>query len=276
MGHILVAAAAAGTIAGLAGWLRLLSYSGAIAAFVVGLVVFGLGGFTHAAVLVAFFVSCSLLSRLGRARKAGAAAFYDKGSRRDAWQVAANGGVPAVLAFLCAVGPEPRKYTLLFLAALAAATADTWATELGGLWRGRPRLISNLRPVEAGTSGAVSWVGLLAAVAGAAFVVLIGRVFWPERSEALLWTPDGPELMAMAWAGFCASIADSILGASIQAQYRCAKCGKTVERSVHCEQAAKLVRGLPWFSNDIVNLACSLVAVLFAWVLMRFFLYPIM
>lgn len=274
--QVLLGAVLAGVIASAAGALRLLSYSGALAAFVVGLVVFGLGGLTHAAVLVAFFVSCSILSRIGRARKAPAAALYEKGARRDAWQVLANGGVPAVLALLCAVSPQPREMTLLFLAAVAAATADTWATEIGGMWRGRPRLLSTMRPVDPGTSGAVSWVGLLAAGAGSAFVVLIGRVFWARHSTALLWPPDSAEMIAMAWAGFCAAFADSILGASVQAQYLCPKCGRTVESPIHCGRVSRRVRGLAWVNNDVVNLACSLLAVFFGWVLLRYFAYPLM
>lgn len=275
VGGVLFAALIAGVIAAAAWALRLLSYSGALAAFVVGLVVFALGGWTHAAVLVAFFASCSLLSRLGSGRKAGASALYEKGGPRDAWQVVANGGVPAALALLCAVGPLPREYTLLYLAAVAGATADTWGTEIGGLWRGRPRLLSNFRPVDAGTSGAVSWPGLAASLAGAAFIVLIGRLFWPRHSTALLWAPDSPEMMAMAWAGFCAAFADSILGASLQAQFRCPKCGKTVESRTHCGQETRHVRGLRWFGNDLVNLACSLLAALFGWILLRYFTYPL-
>ena len=52
--------------------------------------------------------------------------------------------------------------------ALAAVNADTWSTELGVLSSGRPRLITSLKPVEKGTSGGVSLVGTLAALAGAA------------------------------------------------------------------------------------------------------------
>jgi uncharacterized membrane protein len=46
-----------------------LSRSGALAAAALGLIVFGLGGFAWAVLLVAFFVSSSALSRLFSRRK---------------------------------------------------------------------------------------------------------------------------------------------------------------------------------------------------------------
>lgn len=44
--------------------LKTLSLSGAIAAAILGAVIFGLGGFAHSVVLLAFFISSSVLSKL--------------------------------------------------------------------------------------------------------------------------------------------------------------------------------------------------------------------
>ncbi len=68
-----------------------------------------------------------------------------------------------------------RSWLLGMAGALAAANADTWGTELGVLSLQRPRRIVGGQHVEPGTSGAVSSVGLLASVAGAA---LIGVLAW--------------------------------------------------------------------------------------------------
>ncbi len=70
-----------------------LSNGGVLGAVVVGTLVFGLGGWVRAALVVAFFASSTLLSHLGERRKARFAEKFAKGSRRDLWQTLANGGV---------------------------------------------------------------------------------------------------------------------------------------------------------------------------------------
>jgi uncharacterized protein (TIGR00297 family) len=276
--HLAIAAGAAAAIAVLAGAARLLSFAGAAAAFVVGFCIFGFGGLGLAVPLLAFFLSSSLLSKLGRRRKAGQATLAEKGSTRDAGQVLANGGPAAALAVIHGLNLAflpPRVAALTAIASLAAANADTWATEIGGWWRGRPILLSSFKRVEPGTSGAVSMAGLVAALAGAAFVAAAGWAAWPRGSTLYLWRLDAVEFLAIAWAGFVAAFADSILGASVQAQYKCLACGALTERQSHCGGPAPLARGLRWFNNDLVNLAATLLGALFAWLLLRYFGSPL-
>lgn len=257
-----------------AGVSKLLSFSGAAAAFVVGFLIFGFGGLPFAVPLLVFFFTSSLLSRLGRSRKAALNAAYEKGVARDAGQVIANGGVGALLAVLYAFLPASRQIALLYLAAIASVNADTWATEIGGLIGGRPWLLRTFRRADAGTSGAVSFFGLLAALLGAAAVVVSGWAVWTPQSTRLFWKPDLPELIALTWAGFLAAFTDSLLGASLQAQYRCSRCGKTTERLVHCGQPTIHQRGFRWLRNDTVNLLASGAGVLYAWIMLKFFAYP--
>ena len=271
--NLLLSAALAGGIAALAGLLRLLTFSGALAAFAVGFFVFGLGGIPFAAPLLAFFLSSSLLSYLGRRRKA--AGVEEKGPRRDAIQVLANGGIPALLAIRFAVSPDTRNSMLLFLAALAAVNADTWATEIGSLMPGRPRLLSSFKRVPHGTSGAISLGGTLAAALGAAFIVWIGYLAWPGRTSTLLWKPDVAELLTIGWAGFLASYLDSLLGATLQARYCCNRCGESTERSLHCGVPAERTGGIRLVDNDAVNFATSASGVAFAWLLLRYYAYPV-
>lgn len=276
--QLLIAGLLAGGIALLAGSLRLLSFTGALAALVIGFFVFGFGGVPFAAPLLVFFFSSSLLSRVGKGRKAALNAVYDKSSTRDAAQVVANGGLAALLAAMAGMelrAPTPRVAMLLFLAALAAVTADTWATEIGGLSRGRPMLLSTFKRVAPGTSGAVSWLGLFGALLGAAVIPLSAWLAWPSKSTMLFWRIDAAEILTVAWAGFVASFADSVIGAAVQAQYQCARCGAVTERRVHCGRPAVLHRGWRWVTNDVVNFACSLLGMLFAWLLLRYAAYPL-
>ncbi len=219
-----------------------LTLDGALGAAVVGCVVFARGGIPAAGALLAFFGSSTALSRLGMARKEKAPLAQAKGARRDVWQVLANGGVATV-----SIGLGGRDG---FIGALAAAGADTWATELGLLSKRQPRLITTLRPVDAGTSGGVTPEGLVASLGGALVVGLTWAVLgggWRGLPVALL-------------AGLGGSLADSLLGATVQALYRCPICGALTEAEVHrpCGQSNELERGHRWITNDLVNALSTL------------------
>ncbi len=148
---------------------RVLSVTGAWSAVAVGTIAV-VAGWPWTAVLLAFFASSSALSRWRRATKERAtSSVVEKGGERDAWQVLANGGVFTLCALGAILWPAPA-WTLAGLGALASATADTWATEVGTAIGGIPRAIATFRPVPAGTSGAVTLAGSLAMVAGALFL----------------------------------------------------------------------------------------------------------
>src|SRR5437870_3701993 len=75
---------------------RALDASGAVAATALGTLAIA-AGWTWGALLIAFFITGSALSRWKRdekARRTGAT--VEKGGERDAWQVLANGGVFAL------------------------------------------------------------------------------------------------------------------------------------------------------------------------------------
>ena len=248
-GAILAAAVAA------AAWrLRSLCASGALAAFVIGTVVFGSKGWPGAAVLFAFFIPSAVLSRVGRKRKR---AMLDVGKQggRDAWQVLANGGVAAV----CAL-PFGDRYAPLFAAAFAgafaAAAADTWGTEIGTLVRAATRSILTLRPIATGMSGGITWAGTAATLAGAAFVAAVASATHVAA------------FVSVAAGGAAGALLDSVLGASLQAMRWCASCAVACETNPHhCGAPTSLRRGLGWLENDAVNLAATLTGAVVAGVL---------
>ena len=157
-----------------------------------------------------------------------------KGAQRDAWQVLANGGVATASIALGRRGA--------FVGALAAAGADTWATELGMLASSQPRLITTLRTVPA-TSGGVTLAGLAASAGGA---LTVGLAAGDPRTALV--------------AGVAGSILDSILGATIQAAYVCERCGAPTEEPRHaaCDSPARRVKGVAWANNDAINAAATL------------------
>ncbi len=134
-----------------------LNVSGAVAAAVVGTIVFGFGGFSWAILLMTFFITSSALSRMFKKRKQGLDEKFSKGHERDAGQVFGNGGLATAFVLVHALYPESAIGWVGFAAALAAVNADTWATELGVLNPTQPRMITDLRKrVDKGTSGGIS------------------------------------------------------------------------------------------------------------------------
>ena len=249
-----------------------LSQSGAAGALVVGTLIFGLGGWVWGVLLAVFFISSSLLSHFREREKAAVAEKFEKGHRRDMGQVLANGGLGAVIAVLSAIVPEsvisPGTWFFLFLGVMATVTADTWATELGTLSKGAPRLITNGRAVEVGTSGGVSPLGTGVSFAGGLLIGLTAGLLAP-LAGLLPWSAALPVALVGALSGAAGSLIDSLLGATIQQIYYCDTCTKETERKVHrCGTTTRPLRGWAWMNNDLVNLISSvgggLVAVLSA------------
>ena len=197
---------------------RSLSRSGVAGAVLLGTLIFGLGGWAWGALLAAFFVSSSALSHFKAARKKRVAEKFSKGGQRDLAQALANGGAAALAVIGQAVWPHPVWWAA-FVGALATVNADTWATELGVLNLAQPRLITSGRPVEAGTSGGITAAGTLAALAGGALISLAAAGFdlaaGQPPARAFLIAGVG------AVAGLLGALADSVLGATVQAIYIC-------------------------------------------------------
>lgn len=222
---------------------RSLSVNGAIAATTLGTLA-AAAGWTWAALLIVYFVSSAGLSRLGRAEKERrTASVVEKGGERDAAQVAANGGAFAIGALIALVQPDAR-WLALGVGSLAASAADTWATEIGTLFGGKPRSILTLEPLPPGLSGGITAIGTLASAIGASFIAGTALAFGLTPRLA----------MAVAIGGFFGALVDSVLGAIAQERRWCAVCRSVTERATHdCGCVTIRQRGISWMTNDVVN-----------------------
>lgn len=199
--------------------------------------------------LIAFYVSGTLLSQYGKERKLNAiGGIAAKGGPRDAAQVLANGGVLTAAALGSLIAPS-TAWMVVGAAAIASSTADTWATEVGTVFSSSPRSIITWRRVPAGTSGGVSAAGTAASLAGALFIAAVAALAsWPEQAA-----------QAAITGGFGGSLVDSVLGATAQAKRWCDACGMETERAVHtCGASTRITGGARWLDNDGVNAIGSL------------------
>lgn len=324
--HVRFAAGAAIALSMAArGFLRKsLSMSGALAAVVVGLTTVAVS-WRFGITMIAFYLSSSILTRVGSKRKAALERGHADGGQRDAWQVLINAGVGTVLCLLHAVlfgwsngdvGPLRVPFVRVeadgiqsiafqatagllgmlvhaqwidiaapvsdsdvalamrtgllcgIVGSFACACGDTWASELGILAQSRPRLVTSccLRAVPPGTNGGVSLLGTVASVAGGLFVGLVAALVGYAIGVEPGWTVL---LVVGAVSGFCGSMIDSFLGATLQETVFVpgtaaeGKEGRLValnpsEEEVAMARAAGRTMGVAVLSNNGVNLAAIL------------------
>ena len=134
---------------------------------------------------------------------------------------------------------------------MASAAADTWANELGTFLGKNPRKIINFKKCLPGESGGITIPGTIASLIGAASIGFTGFI--------LSNSVDVKVLILILLAGFVGALVDSLVGATIQAQYKCPQCNKITEKLKHCgDNETKLIKGIKWINNDVVNWICTL------------------
>ena len=184
-------------------------------------------------------------AHVGRARKRE---FVDIGKQgaRDAWQVCANGGV-ATLAILALAALRATNARRVRRRASLPRRPTHGPPKLERSHEGEPRSILTFRPLATGLSGGITLQGSLAQLGGAALIALVAlslhvAPFWPVFAG-----------------GVIGSIADSVLGATLQALRYCPQCKRDCETNPHvCGTPTVIRRGLSWFDNDAVNFAATL------------------
>ncbi|MEM0128772.1 MAG: DUF92 domain-containing protein [Thermoplasmata archaeon] len=189
-----------------------LTPAAAAVAWAFGAVIVVGGGFPYLA-LLAFFVLASTLAtryRFDQKRQGG----VQEGARgeRGISNVVAHILLPAIVVSISAAAPAVLPASVLsfvYACAIAFATSDTFASELGVL-SGHARSIVTGRPVPPGTNGGISGPGEAFAAGGAAATAAVALGLFlafgtPIPSAALL-------LVGAAIAGFFACQVDSVLG----------------------------------------------------------------
>ena len=297
-----------------------LNTSGSLAAIFVGFASFACS-YRFGFILILFYYSSSKFTKWKQDYKASIEEDYAVGGQRNWVQVLASSALATWVAIsyylICGedghlsfreptvgdptfeLGPiKIAKSSLatylwvLFIAHYCTANADTWASELGVLSKGEPRLVTSLftRTVPRGTNGGMSLLGTVASGAGGLF---IGVIFWMgsfaieaqnldnnsnsyttirgnsnNSSSGNISDSQYPILVFSLLCGLLGSLVDSILGATVQATYyskdrRCiVKLHHASELREHQDKSIVRICGCDLLSNEAVNFVSIFVTML--------------
>lgn len=238
-----------------------LTKNGAFAAFVAGVVVFWSTHIQGFILLCCFYASSYVIGKYC-ALKHNEKMIEKKGHTRDYMQVIAN-GLMAVIAALQYGNTLNIRFLVMFGAVIAEATSDTWAGEIGRMSSKPPVSIRTLRTVPKGLSGGVTALGFAGAFAGSFLIAIIWFIIFPVRVNFV-------SVFIITFCGFAGCVLDSFLGATCQAMYLDEKNDAITEQDTDEEgNKRKLIRGINWMDNDMVNLSSNIICAMFAFALSR-------
>ena len=234
---------------------RQLNLSGVVAAVVMGAAATVMGGFTSLSLYLFFLISAAVIGKLSK-RIRGLDRIHKKGGRRDAVQVLANGGAALAAMLIHAFDSSP-VYLAVFTACLAEACSDTWASEIGVLSKSEPVSILTFTKVPKGLSGGVSLLGTCSAMLSSVLYGIFAFSCYDGINLSLV--------MVVIFSSFAGVMTDSVLGATLQAHFYDEKEDIITEHSRDRKgNALKLVRGLRFMDNDMVNLTSNIITFVLA------------
>tara|TARA_Y100000589_G_scaffold73698_2_gene66846 strand:- start:4973 stop:5734 length:762 start_codon:yes stop_codon:yes gene_type:complete len=193
---------------------NILDKQGIIAAALLGLFVGFLGHWTWLLLLLCFLLSSHIATKWRFEEKTERGLNESSDGHRGWVNVAANGGMPALVALLTFLVNDWESGLWMFAAAVAVATSDTWASEIGCLDH-RVRMITTLKPCEAGVNGGFSPNGQLAAASGGLLIGASALI----ASLVMFSTSISDQIVIagiVAGLGFLGCQIDSILGAVLE------------------------------------------------------------
>ncbi len=180
---------------------------GALAGCLIGTAIAVGGGWGAWGVLLAMFVTISVTTRLRGTHKADAGIAEDRGGRRGAPNAIANTGLAAWLCLLAAGAVDQTWWLVAAMAALITAGSDTVASEVGKAFGRTTWLLTSLRRVAPGTTGAVSLEGTAAGVLSALALASLAAAW-----QVLPWT--AAPIITLAATG--ASLVEGAIGATAE------------------------------------------------------------
>tara|TARA_B100001750_G_C15421397_1_gene553135 strand:+ start:132 stop:983 length:852 start_codon:yes stop_codon:yes gene_type:complete len=238
-----------------------ITFSGLVASVVIGYIVMVIGGPHYLILLIIFFVSSSIFTKIQKKLNKSS---KKHSSPRSYINILANGVTPTFLIILTIflydnytwnsvtlLNGDINIIGLCFIGSIVVTTADTFSTEIGLINKSKPRLITNLtKYVSKGDSGGVTLSGLLASIF-AGIIISLTVFFTFEIFHFSLF-------LIITLVGILGSLFDSILGATIQYKGQCVSCKLHVETYIHHNKPTIQLQGSKYITNNSVNFLSSI------------------
>ncbi len=270
--------------------LHFVDISGLISAFVVGFTIWYTGGVVSFVIILFFFMSAGLATKMKYKEKAKQNLAQEGKGKRSWKNVFGSGIIPMMFSvgiYVTGLLPELAAAGWPFLmfggyiGAVATTSADTLASEIGVFSKSKPRLITNLRrKVPRGTIGAISLLGEGVALFAGLFIGVLALLFAILAPGFVPAVTTKEQLIVLVplsvLTAFIGCNLDSLFGAALQNRFVCEICGAVTDKEFHCNYETKYVGGFKSFTNMHVNLGSSgmgatlgiiLGAGLFVWIL---------
>ena len=183
---------------------RALDLFGSAVMIIMGIVIIFSAGANWLILIVLFLIMCLLATRYSKKYKRSLGEYE---GRRTSKNVISNG---VVACFMAAFGGYYLPFVGGFIGAIATATADTLASEIGVLHQ--PRLLTTMQKVDPGTDGAVSLLGTGVGMAGAAIIGVAAYILgiMPNLFSAIV---------VSVISGTVGCFMDSFLGATFERRF---------------------------------------------------------
>ena len=178
---------------------KALDLFGSAVMIIMGVVIIFSAGANWLLLIILFLVMSLLATKYSKKYKMSLGEFE---GRRTSKNVISNG---VVACFMAAFGGYYLPFVGGFIGAIATATADTLASEIGVLDQ-HPRLITTFQNVDPGTNGAVSVLGTATGMSGAAIIGIAAYLL------GIISNPVSAILVSVI-SGTLGCFMDSILGA---------------------------------------------------------------
>lgn len=172
---------------------------GSAVMIIMGIIIIFSAGTNWLLLIILFLVMSLVATKYSKKYKMSLGEFE---GRRTSKNVISNG---VVACFMAAFGGYYMPFVGGFIGAIATATADTLGSEIGVL-DAHPRLITTFQKVDPGTNGAVSVLGTLVGMAGAAIIGIVAFLL------GILPDPVAAIIVAVV-SGTLGCFMDSVLGA---------------------------------------------------------------
>ncbi len=191
------------------GRVKLADISGVLSGILMGLLIVSFTDFRWFVLILSFFVIGGIFTKYKYEYKRAIGIAQEGGGARGYRNVFGNG----LVALVCAVAFGITGNSLLVIAyigAVATATGDTLASEIGQTHKKLPRLITDLKYVPHGTDGGITTLGEYSALAGAAAIAIIAVLFGVGALNTVV-----PVILG----GFFGANIDSVLGAVLEQRH---------------------------------------------------------